>query len=91
MRQTADNYVSELSKIATKRNVIGYVFAINGKVNSADVYARAALQKALAEAFAPALLKRSPNCAKGKRSNRRSSRVPTPFSLIPKSSGLEKM
>src|ERR1700730_7891471 len=44
VQQTADSYVRQLSRIVyTKRNVIGYVFAINGKVNSADVYASSAL------------------------------------------------
>jgi hypothetical protein len=44
VQQTADGYFKELSRVAyTKRNVIGYVFAINGKVNSADVYASSAL------------------------------------------------
>lgn len=44
VQQTADNYIKELSRIVyTKRNVIGYVFAINGHVNSADVYASSTL------------------------------------------------
>lgn len=44
VQQTTDSYINELSRIVyTKRNVIGYVFAINGKVNSADVYASSAL------------------------------------------------
>lgn len=48
VQQTADSYVSELSRIVnTKRNVIGYVFAINGKVNSADVYASGTLFRKL--------------------------------------------
>ena len=48
VQQTADSYIKELSRIVyTKRNVIGYVFAINGKVNSADVYASGALFRKL--------------------------------------------
>ena len=44
VQQTADSYVKGLSHIVyTKRSVIGYVFAINGKVNSADVYASSTL------------------------------------------------
>lgn len=44
VQQTADGYIKEISRIVyTKRNVIGYVFAINGKVNSADVYASSVL------------------------------------------------
>ena len=36
---TADEYVRKLSGlIAGKRDVIGYAFAINGEINSADVY-----------------------------------------------------
>jgi hypothetical protein len=39
VQQTADSYVNALSSIANgSDDVIGYVFAINGKVNSADVY-----------------------------------------------------
>lgn len=39
VRETADNYVKALSNIANRSDdVIGYVFAINGKVNSADIY-----------------------------------------------------
>ena len=48
VQQTADSYIKELSRIVyTKRNVIGYVFAINGKVNSADVYASSVLFRKL--------------------------------------------
>jgi hypothetical protein len=44
VQQTTDSYIKELSRIVyTKRNVIGYVFAINGQVNSADVYASSTL------------------------------------------------
>jgi ARG and Rhodanese-Phosphatase-superfamily-associated Protein domain len=40
VRESADTYIRELSNIVVgKANVIGYAFAINGKVNSADVYA----------------------------------------------------
>lgn len=39
VQETADSYIKALSGIATRNNdVIGYVFAINGKVNSADIY-----------------------------------------------------
>jgi hypothetical protein len=48
VQQTADSYLKDLSQIVyTKRNVIGYVFAINGKVNSADVYASSVLFRKL--------------------------------------------
>jgi len=48
VQETADNYVKELSRIVyTKNNVIGYAFAINGKLNSADVYASGTLFKKL--------------------------------------------
>jgi hypothetical protein len=39
VQETADSYVKALENIADRSNdVIGYVFAINGKVNSADIY-----------------------------------------------------
>lgn len=39
VRETADSYTRALSNIINRSNdVIGYVFAINGKVNSADIY-----------------------------------------------------
>lgn len=48
VQKTADDYVKALSSIVNgKTDVIGYVFAINGKVNSADVYASSALFKKL--------------------------------------------
>ena len=48
VQETADNYVKELSNIVhTKANVIGYAFAINGNLNSADVYASSALFRKL--------------------------------------------
>ena len=44
VRESAENYIKALSQFAySKRNVIGYAFAINGQVNSADVYASSAL------------------------------------------------
>ena len=44
VRETADGYIKALSGIAgNKSDVIGYVFAINGHINSADVYASRAL------------------------------------------------
>ena len=40
VKETTASYIDALAKIVQNRNdVIGYVFAINGKVNSADVYA----------------------------------------------------
>jgi hypothetical protein len=48
VQDTADNYVKALSGIVnSSRDVIGYVFAINGKVNSADVYGSNSLFKKL--------------------------------------------
>lgn len=48
VQKTADDYMKALSSIVNdKPDVIGYVFAINGKVNSADVYASSALFKKL--------------------------------------------
>lgn len=48
VQKSADDYVKALSSIVNdKTDVIGYVFAINGKVNSADVYASSALFKKL--------------------------------------------
>jgi len=45
---SADAYIKALSSIVgDKPDVIGYVFAINGKVNSADVYGSSALFKKL--------------------------------------------
>ena len=44
VQETADDYLKSLAQIIDgKPDVIGYVFAINGKVNSADVYASSAL------------------------------------------------
>jgi len=44
VKETTEAYVKELSGIVqNKSDVIGYVFAINGHVNSADVYASRAL------------------------------------------------
>lgn len=48
VRENADSYLKALTGItAGKNDVIGYVFAINGKVNSADVYGSSALFKKL--------------------------------------------
>ncbi len=56
VRETADAYVKALSHVADKHaDVIGYAFAINGKINSADVYAANALFRKLW----PSLLKAS--------------------------------
>ena len=44
VQKSIDGYVHELRSIIDgKSDVIGYAFAINGKVNSADVYASHAL------------------------------------------------
>ena len=44
VKDTASDYVKTLSSIiAGKRDVIGFVFAINGQINSADVYSSNAL------------------------------------------------
>lgn len=48
VKESADSYTKALSNIVNGSNdVIGYVFAINGKVNSADVYGSNALFKKL--------------------------------------------
>ena len=48
LKETADEYIKPLSPaISGKNDVIGYVFAINGKLNSGDVYASNALFKKL--------------------------------------------
>jgi hypothetical protein len=47
LRETAESYVKALQNIAGASDVTGYVFAINGKVNSADVYSSNALFKKL--------------------------------------------
>jgi hypothetical protein len=45
---SADTYVKALTGIVEGKNdVVGYVFAINGKINSADIYASNALFKKL--------------------------------------------
>jgi hypothetical protein len=44
VKDTASDYVKNLSSIVNgKRDVIGFVFAINGQLNSADVYSSNAL------------------------------------------------
>jgi hypothetical protein len=44
VKETTAAYINALSGILRKKNdVIGYVFAINGKVNSADIYSSRAL------------------------------------------------
>src|SRR5262245_7083330 len=48
LKQAVDEYVKKLSPIIEGQNdVIGYVFAINGQINSADVYSSHALFKKL--------------------------------------------
>jgi hypothetical protein len=56
VQETAANYVKALTHIADEQqDVIGYAFAINGQINSADVYASHALFRKLW----PSLLKAS--------------------------------
>jgi hypothetical protein len=44
VKDTANDYIKKLSSIINgKRDVIGFVFAINGQINSADVYSSNAL------------------------------------------------
>jgi hypothetical protein len=48
LKKTANEYISKLSSaLEGKSDVIGYVFAINGQLNSADVYASSGLFKKL--------------------------------------------
>lgn len=48
VRETADAYIEKLSSIVEgQTDIIGYAFAINGKLNSADVYASNSLFKKL--------------------------------------------
>ena len=48
LKQVVDDYVKKLLPIVEGKNdVIGYVFAINGQINSADVYSSHALLKKL--------------------------------------------
>lgn len=48
VQANADSYVNALDGLLdTRTDVIGYVFAINGKINSADVYASSALFRKL--------------------------------------------
>src|SRR5262245_53772302 len=48
LKQATDDYVKKLSPIIEgKSDVIGYVFAINGQINSADIYSSSALFKKL--------------------------------------------
>ena len=48
VQKTAEYYLDALSGIVNgKTDVIGYVFAINGKINSADIYASSVLFKKL--------------------------------------------
>jgi len=48
VRESSDEYVKALSGVLDgKKDVIGYAFAINGKVNSADIYANSDLFKKL--------------------------------------------
>ena len=48
VRENIDKYVANLGKIIEgKKDVIGYAFAINGKINSADIYVSNSLFKKL--------------------------------------------
>ncbi|MFS8085535.1 MAG: ARPP-1 family domain-containing protein, partial [Acidobacteriota bacterium] len=48
VQKTAENYIEALAGIVNRKpDVIGYVFAINGKINSADIYASSVLFKKL--------------------------------------------
>jgi hypothetical protein len=48
VQETAESYINALSGIVNRSNdVIGYVFALNGKVNSADIYGSNVLFKKL--------------------------------------------
>jgi hypothetical protein len=48
VQQSTDEYVKDLASVTEgKDDVIGYAFAINGKMNSADVYASAGLFRKL--------------------------------------------
>jgi hypothetical protein len=48
VQQSAESYTNPLSRIVDGKNdVIGYVFAINGKLNSADIYASSTLFRKL--------------------------------------------
>lgn len=48
VQKSADEYVKALARIMDgRKDVIGYAFAINGKLNSADVYASSSLFKKL--------------------------------------------
>ncbi|PYS91951.1 MAG: hypothetical protein DMF64_10350 [Acidobacteria bacterium] len=56
VQETAANYVKALTHIADEQtDIVGYAFAINGQINSADVYASSALFRKLW----PSLLKAS--------------------------------
>jgi hypothetical protein len=56
VQENADAYIKALSHVADKHaDVVGYAFAINGHINSADVYAASALFRKLW----PSLLKAS--------------------------------
>lgn len=48
VRESADSYIKQLSSAPDGKDaVIGYVFAINGKINSADIYGSSALFRKL--------------------------------------------
>ena len=56
LQQTVNDYIKQLQGISEGKNdVIGFAFAVNGRVNSADVYA----SHALFQKLWPALLKGS--------------------------------
>jgi hypothetical protein len=79
VQATADNYVNALDNLLDTRNdVIGYVFAINGKINSADVYASSALFKKLW----PKLLKASAIEAVGEQKGGQKFEAPKPAEVL---------
>jgi hypothetical protein len=48
VQEMTDDYIRKLSRVVDgKSDVIGYAFAINGKLNSADVYGSSALFRKL--------------------------------------------
>ncbi len=48
VRENVDKYLDELTDIVDgKKNIIGYAFAINGRINSADIYVSNSLFKKL--------------------------------------------
>ena len=92
VQQTADSYLKELSQIVySKRNVIGYVFAINGKVNSADVYASSVLFKSSGPNCSELMRSRQfPSCGAIRNFGRQAWKPPGAFLPMPKLASSEK-